>query len=234
MSRDRTFITILPFMVKDLELSGNELIVYAIIYGFSQDGESSFHGSLSYLSEQTGISKRSVITILKKLVETKKIEREDVFLNGNKFVKYRACKNFTGGEETSLGGEETSLVSGEETSPNNKSSYMKEDNIYSQNSKIDYQKIIDFYNETCVSLPKATKLSDKRKRSIKIAYEEYEESEIMGAFSMAQKSPFLTGENDRGWMADFDWLIKKDNLLKVIEGRYRGSLVPKEFEDIRL
>lgn len=33
-------------------------------------------------------------------------------------------------------------------------------------------------------------------------------------------SPFLTGENDRGWRADFDWCLKPANLTKIIEGKY--------------
>lgn len=34
-------------------------------------------------------------------------------------------------------------------------------------------------------------------------------------------TPFLRGENDRGWKASFDWLIENDtNLVRVLEGKY--------------
>jgi hypothetical protein len=37
----------------------------------------------------------------------------------------------------------------------------------------------------------------------------------------AQEVPFLRGEGDRGWKADFDWLIANDrNVLRILEGRY--------------
>lgn len=37
----------------------------------------------------------------------------------------------------------------------------------------------------------------------------------------AQKTPFLCGEGDRGWKADFDWFIANDrNVIRVLEGRY--------------
>ena len=37
----------------------------------------------------------------------------------------------------------------------------------------------------------------------------------------AQETPFLRGENERGWKADFDWFIANDqNVIKVLEGRY--------------
>ena len=47
--KPNNFINIQGWMVTELGLKGNELIIYAIIAGFSQDGESNFHGSLSYL-----------------------------------------------------------------------------------------------------------------------------------------------------------------------------------------
>ena len=42
MISDGTYITIQGWMRTDLKLSGNELIVYAIIYGFSQNKQGEF------------------------------------------------------------------------------------------------------------------------------------------------------------------------------------------------
>ena len=42
------YIVIQDWMISDLQLKGNELLTYALIYGFSQDGESEFKGSLKY------------------------------------------------------------------------------------------------------------------------------------------------------------------------------------------
>lgn len=38
-------------------------------------------------------------------------------------------------------------------------------------------------------------------------------------------SPFLRGQNDRGWRCDFDWVTNRTNFAKVMEGNYddRGS-----------
>lgn len=38
-------VVLRPFMVEELGLKGSELVAYALIYGFSQDGESWFTGS---------------------------------------------------------------------------------------------------------------------------------------------------------------------------------------------
>ena len=83
-----SYITIEEFMVKDLKLKGNDLLVYAIIYGFSQDGESSFTGSLSYLCEWTGATKQGVIKNLNNLIEKGLIVKEKRKLNGVNYVAY--------------------------------------------------------------------------------------------------------------------------------------------------
>ncbi len=38
-----------------------------------------------------------------------------------------------------------------------------------------------------------------------------------------QKTPFLRGENDRGWKANPDWLMKPDSATAVLEGKYDGK-----------
>lgn len=87
--KERTFYTILPFMVNDLKLSGNELLIYAIIYGFSQDGESWFYGSREYLSECTNISTNSVTRCLQALVKKGYVERVETRDKNGRHTKYR-------------------------------------------------------------------------------------------------------------------------------------------------
>lgn len=83
--------------------------------------------------------------------------------------------------------------------------------------------VVDLFNSTCQSkLAKVEKLSDKRKRSINTmshslmlnisCWEKY--------FGQILTSDFLIGINDRGWRADFDWLINQNNAIKVLEGKY--------------
>ena len=117
MISDGTYITIQGWMRTDLNLSGNELIVYAIIYGFSQNKQGEFTGSAQYLADWVGCTRRTVMTILNKLVEAKLISKTELILNNNeKRVSYQAergcektsqwgVKNFHRGcEKTSQGG----------------------------------------------------------------------------------------------------------------------------------
>lgn len=87
--------------------------------------------------------------------------------------------------------------------------------------KIPYEDVLNRYNDICVSLPKAHKLSQERKRHIKACFtQKFTLEDFEKAFRTVQNTPFLRGENDRGWHATFDWIIKPANLLKVIEGQY--------------
>lgn len=82
------YITIQEFMVNDLELSGNELIAYALIYGFSQDGESYFKGSLSYVAKWLNCSKATACTILNKLADDGFLEKKEKNVNGVRLCDY--------------------------------------------------------------------------------------------------------------------------------------------------
>ena len=84
------YINIQGWMVSELELSGNELLAYSIIYGFSQDGKSKFTGSSSYLKKWLGCTKKTVLRTLKKLVDKKLLERHEKTVNGVSVVDYTA------------------------------------------------------------------------------------------------------------------------------------------------
>lgn len=86
--------------------------------------------------------------------------------------------------------------------------------------KINYQAIVDLYNETCVSLPRATALSDARRKAIKARLKVYSMDDLKTVFMKAQASSFLKGGNARNWQANFDWLLKDSNIAKVLDGNY--------------
>lgn len=53
----------------DRGLKGSELLAYALIWGFCQDGESEFHGSSTYVAHWCGISRQQAVAVLKKLTD---------------------------------------------------------------------------------------------------------------------------------------------------------------------
>ena len=109
-----------------------------------------------------------------------------------------------------------------------------------------YEKIIALYNNTLSEyLPKATMLSGTRKRLIKARCEEIakrekvrqaiserglttEEAQLLffaEYFAKIKSIPFLLGKVERHngqqpFKASFEWILKGDNFLKIIEGYY--------------
>lgn len=86
--------------------------------------------------------------------------------------------------------------------------------------RINYQQIADMYNDTCVSFPRLTKLSEGRKKAIRARLKVYTIEDFKKVFEMAEKSDFLKGKNDRNWSATFDWMLKDSNMVKILDGNY--------------
>lgn len=68
MIKDENFVNKQGWMLNKLGLKGRELEVYSIIYGFSQIENQMFTGSIDYLAEWEGCSRRTIERVLKKLV----------------------------------------------------------------------------------------------------------------------------------------------------------------------
>ena len=100
---ERNYIVIQGWMIKELGLKGNELLIYAIIYGFSQAEGTKFSGSLQYLADWCNASKKTVQTALKNLIEKNYIEKEEKFINGVKFCYYLWKKLPQGMEDFTMG-----------------------------------------------------------------------------------------------------------------------------------
>ena len=71
------FLNIQGWMINELNLKGNELIIYALIYGFTKDGVSEFKGSRQYMADWTNSSVRSVQNVVNSLVNKGMIEKNN-------------------------------------------------------------------------------------------------------------------------------------------------------------
>lgn len=115
--KDTNYYSVQGWMVNKLHLSGNELICYAIIYGFSQEGMSVFMGSLSYLEKWMNATKPTVIKALKSLVEKELIVKQEVEKNNVRLCYYGINEET---KEPLLGGSKEPLPGGsKEPLPNN-------------------------------------------------------------------------------------------------------------------
>ena len=68
--KDEEYIMIPGWMINQLKLKGNDLLVYAVIYRYSQDGIHRFYGSLQYLADWANSSVSGIQNNIKNLVES--------------------------------------------------------------------------------------------------------------------------------------------------------------------
>lgn len=89
--KEDNYIVIQGWMRTRLRLRGNDLICFALIYGFSQDGASEFRGSLRYICEATGVATdQSVLNIVKRLENMGLVTKTTEVSGGVKSSSYKA------------------------------------------------------------------------------------------------------------------------------------------------
>lgn len=90
-------------------------------------------------------------------------------------------------------------------------------------NKIDNKEIVKIFNSVCNNLPKVSKLTPSRNAALNARIKEYNFKTLGDVFILVSQSAFLNGDNDRGWVADFDWILQPKNFIKIIEKKYNGT-----------
>lgn len=233
---DDNFIVVQGWMRNALQLKGNKLLIYAVIYGFSQDGKSWFQGSLEYLGEWAGTSKETVCRLLKQMVSDGILEKKIVRRDGQDYPIYRATpidkmstppltKYQCPIDKKSIPIDKISMP------PLTKYQYPIDKlsiNNIANNINKNIDKNIDIYNEfqkywnehtAGAHVNKIKKLTDTRRKHLKSLINQYGEDDIYLVFDKVANSHFLSGKSGK-WHATFDWVIKPANFIKVIEGNF--------------
>ena len=100
---------------------------------------------------------------------------------------------------------------------------------------IDYQFIVDNYHSLCPKMNKVVAVNDTRKGYINARVGEYGLDKVISVLRSAGESDFLNGINDKAWKADFEWIMRPTNFLKILEGKYeprsQKPKVPEEAYD---
>lgn len=90
MVEKENYVVVQGWMITELGLKGNELLIYAVIHGFSQVPNQAFTGSLQYLADWINGSKQTVINCLKSLIDKDLIIKIEKTYNGVKFFEYQS------------------------------------------------------------------------------------------------------------------------------------------------
>lgn len=87
---------------------------------------------------------------------------------------------------------------------------------------IDFNKLAEYFNAKLPSngMPQVRSITPKRKAAILAREKEHGKNAIIQVIDNATESSFLNGDNNRGFVASFDWIFRPNNFPKVLEGNY--------------
>jgi uncharacterized protein YdaU (DUF1376 family) len=84
------------------------------------------------------------------------------------------------------------------------------------------QEVIDAWQSRMVPLgfPAIRKMNGQRERLLRSRLKDSTLEEWMQAMAALERSKFCKGGNDRGWWADFDFLLQPKSFTGLLEGKY--------------
>lgn len=181
-----------------------------------------FVTSQNNLSAETGLSPKQVRNALDKLKQSELIASQST----NKFTVITVLDY----DETQRGGTEecreevSGQPEGKQRATTNKDN---KDNNDNNDNKL-CERVADEFNELCRELPKIPRLDKRRRKAIKKAAEILN-GDFGSLFKKVNSSDFLCGRTG-SWQAGFDWILKPENLNKILEGNYDNRTSGSEAE----
>lgn len=122
--------------MRELGIGGNDLLAYALVFGFSQDRKSRFSGGLDYVMSWLGCNRKTACSVMARLTERGLLKKETVYDGALKYCEYKAVvpssidhskiyygdgKNYYGDDSKNYHGAMVKIT------PNNKDTKIKED-----------------------------------------------------------------------------------------------------------
>lgn len=115
---------------------------------------------------------------------------------------------------------------GDATAPDTETETYKkssnEDSSVGTDPPLSKMEILEAWDRRMVPLgfPAVRKMTAQRERQLKARLKDSTIEDWQRAMDALERSPFLRGDNDRGWRADFDFLLQPKSFTKLIEGAY--------------
>ena len=125
-------------------------------------------------------------------------------------------------------GESISSIDKQRTKNKKQETKNKEHNVKStaeqSTMNLNYEDIINFFNSKTKGVFGEVRypISEKRMGNIRARIREHGKAAFAETIEKATASDFLKGQNDRGFKATFDWLMKPSNFQKTLEGNYEN------------
>ena len=115
------------------------------------------------------------------------------------------------------------ITNNQEPITNNQEDKSPKGDMSSDDDALKVADVIEAWNDLAADrgLPKVSKVTEARRRQVQARIKEYPDAaDWSKALSAIDKSKFLCGDNDRGWRANFDFLLQPSTFIKLLEGTY--------------
>ena len=91
--KNENFLVIQGWMITELGLKDKELLLYALIYGFTQEENEWFSGSLEYIAQWLQVDRRNVASrYIRPLVEDHLLLKQEITVGNHVYYRYKAVK----------------------------------------------------------------------------------------------------------------------------------------------
>lgn len=89
--------------------------------------------------------------------------------------------------------------------------------------------LIQKWNELPDAITKISTLKKdtQRYKMLSQRVSEYGENKVLEAIEKIKQSSFLQGSNNKGWTITFEWFVRPNNFVKVLEGNYADKKIQK-------
>ena len=84
----------------------------------------------------------------------------------------------------------------------------------------DVRRVKEAWNSLGLSQISTISADTTRGKSLKARINQNGVETVLKAVENIRRSSFLQGQNNRGWTITFDWFVKPNNFIKVLEGQY--------------
>ena len=84
-----------------------------------------------------------------------------------------------------------------------------------------------------LNISRVVSIKGNRLKLLNARIKEYGLGSIYAAIENIKQSDFLKGQNNRNWIINFDWFIRPNNFIKVLEGNYTNRIVKGQQEALQ-
>lgn len=187
--------------------------------------------SLRKLSDRWGWSRTKTKKFLEvlqneKMLTYKSNSKNTVYsiVNYNNYQEKQEYKNDT--EMTQKNHRNDTEMTQKNTNKNDKNDKNILNNL--SNDKL-FVPLIQKWNELPETVSKISTLKKdtQRYKMLTQRVSEYGENKVLEAIEKIKQSSFLQGNNNKGWTITFEWFVRPNNFVKVLEGNYADKKIQK-------